>query len=141
MEERTLFGDLKDFPEAVAAEGYRSFISVPIGDRGVFQALSKEKNAFTEDDVRMAELLAGHVAEALRRIELEEKLRRQALHDPLTGLYNRWHLPELLEKEWERAKRYGRPVTLVIADVDHFKEVNDRYGHLRGDEVLKRWRS
>ena len=137
MEGRTLFGDLKDFPEAVAAEGYRSFISVPIGDRGVFQAASKEENAFTEDDVRMAELLAGHVAEALRRIELEEKLRRQALHDPLTGLYNRWHLPELLEKEWERAKRYGRPLTLVIADVDHFKEVNDRYGHLRGDEVLR----
>ena len=137
-EGKTLFGDPRDFPEAVAAEEYRSFISVPIGDRGVFQAASKEEDAFTEDDASMAELLAGHVAEALRRIELEEELRRQAIHDPLTGLYNRRHLAEVLEREVRRAERYGHPFTVMILDLDNFKQVNDRYGHLGGDEVLRK---
>jgi len=137
QEGRTLFGDPADFPEAVAAEEYRSFISVPIGERGVFQAAAKRENAFTEDDVRMAELLVGHVEEALRRVELENELRAQAIRDPLTGLYNRRYLAEMLEREWERAKRYGHPFALLIMDIDNFKLINDRFGHLRGDEVLK----
>ncbi len=67
-----------------------------------------------------------------------EELERLSRTDGLTGLPNRRHLMETLEKEARRAKRNGRPFTLLMIDVDHFKQYNDAFGHLAGDEVLKR---
>jgi len=71
-------------------------------------------------------------------IEYEElkKLQLNAVTDPLTGLYNRRHFSETFEKELNRAKRYGQPLGLVILDLHRFKEVNDKHGHPRGDDVL-----
>jgi diguanylate cyclase (GGDEF)-like protein/PAS domain S-box-containing protein len=69
--------------------------------------------------------------------QLQEQLKEQALHDPLTGLYNRRYLEESMGREIIRAERYGRPIGIVMCDIDHFKRVNDTYGHLVGDEVLK----
>ncbi len=60
-----------------------------------------------------------------------------AAHDALTGLYNRRSLFEKGNEEMNRAKRYGRPLSVLMLDIDHFKGVNDEYGHLAGDEVLK----
>lgn len=68
---------------------------------------------------------------------LQEQLREQALRDPLTGLYNRHHLNESLNRELALAQRRGYPISVIMADLDHFKIINDRYGHLAGDEVLK----
>jgi diguanylate cyclase (GGDEF)-like protein len=65
------------------------------------------------------------------------KLAEGALQDPLTGLYNRRHLDERLAAELAAAQRHGRPVSLLMVDVDHFKAVNDVHGHLAGDEALK----
>jgi diguanylate cyclase (GGDEF)-like protein len=72
-------------------------------------------------------------------IEYEElkKLQLNAVTDPLTGLYNRRLFSEAFEKELNRAKRYGQPLGLVVLDLHRFKEVNDKYGHPRGDEVLR----
>jgi len=67
---------------------------------------------------------------------LNERLRRQSLTDNLTGLANREHLNQRLEQELERCRRYGRPLALVLFDVDYFKQVNDTLGHLAGDRVL-----
>jgi diguanylate cyclase (GGDEF)-like protein len=66
-----------------------------------------------------------------------KKLQRNAVTDPLTGLYNRRLFAESFEKELNRARRYGSPLGIVLLDLHRFKEVNDRYGHPRGDEVLK----
>ena len=66
-----------------------------------------------------------------------KKLQRNAATDPLTGLYNRRLFTESFEKELNRARRYGLPFGLVILDLHRFKEVNDKYGHPRGDDVLK----
>jgi diguanylate cyclase (GGDEF)-like protein len=66
-----------------------------------------------------------------------KKLRRNAVTDPLTGLYNRRLFGEYFEKELNRARRYGSPLGIVILDLHRFKEVNDKYGHPRGDDVLK----
>jgi diguanylate cyclase (GGDEF)-like protein/PAS domain S-box-containing protein len=68
---------------------------------------------------------------------LQEKLREQATHDALTGLYNRRYLEESLSRELILAGRHGHPVSVIMGDIDHFKAVNDRYGHLGGDEVLR----
>jgi diguanylate cyclase (GGDEF)-like protein/PAS domain S-box-containing protein len=68
---------------------------------------------------------------------LQRKLADQSVHDPLTGLFNRRYLEETLERELALAEREGHPVSCILADIDHFKRVNDEYGHLAGDEVLR----
>lgn len=68
---------------------------------------------------------------------LEQKLAALATIDGLTGLANRRHFDELLESEWERARRDGAALSLLLIDVDHFKKYNDRYGHQAGDACLK----
>jgi diguanylate cyclase (GGDEF)-like protein/PAS domain S-box-containing protein len=68
---------------------------------------------------------------------LEEELRRLAVTDPLTGLYNRRHLAEALDKEFERSRRHQLPLSVLMCDVDHFKHFNDQHGHECGDHVLQ----
>jgi len=66
-----------------------------------------------------------------------ERFRHLAETDRLTGLFNKGKFNEVLKKEIERVKRYKRPLSLIIFDIDHFKRINDTYGHKVGDEVLK----
>jgi diguanylate cyclase (GGDEF)-like protein/PAS domain S-box-containing protein len=68
--------------------------------------------------------------------EVEARLRDAAIRDPLTGIHNRRHFFEVAAGELERSRRYSRPLSLAMLDADHFKEKNDRYGHLVGDELL-----
>ena len=70
-------------------------------------------------------------------VALQEQFREQSTHDPLTGLYNRRYLDESLGRELILAEREEHPISVIIADLDHFKAVNDHYGHLAGDEVLR----
>jgi diguanylate cyclase (GGDEF)-like protein len=72
-----------------------------------------------------------------RLISMREELRDQATHDALTNLWNRKETLSALTREIDRVNRDNKPCGLVMADVDHFKEINDSYGHLAGDEVLK----
>jgi len=67
---------------------------------------------------------------------LQESLREQAIRDPLTGLFNRRYLDDTLARELARAGRAGSPISLVMIDLDHFKRINDTYGHRAGDLVL-----
>lgn len=69
--------------------------------------------------------------------ELQDQLRDQAVRDPLTGLLNRRYLAETMPRELARATREGRPLALLMIDVDHFKQVNDALGHAAGDQVLR----
>lgn len=68
---------------------------------------------------------------------LQEELREQVVRDGLTNLFNRRYLDETLERELARAKREGYPLSLVMIDIDHFKKLNDTYGHQAGDKVLR----
>lgn len=68
--------------------------------------------------------------------ELSQRLRNLAYRDSLTDLYNHRYFYEQLTHEVERAIRYGRPVSVILLDLDHFKQVNDAYGHLMGDKLL-----
>ena len=115
----------------------RGYLSVPMGNVGVFQAGSMEKGAFKEGDLELAEILAGHLYEEVKRISLEEKLQQQAIRDPLTGLYNRRYFNETLTKEVQQAERYDKPLAFLMIDINKFKEINDRYSHQTGDEVLQ----
>jgi diguanylate cyclase (GGDEF)-like protein len=81
--------------------------------------------------------IAEHVGLALANLSLRERLRSQSIRDQLTGLYNRRYMEESLERELVRARRAGRTVAVILADLDKFKSVNDTHGHDAGDELLK----
>ncbi len=134
----TLFGNMNEVPDAKPTrEEFRSGISAPIGNIGVFQVVSPKENAFTEEDVRLLELLLGYTAQAIKRIGLQKKLRDQAMRDPLTGIYNRRYFNQVIEQEIGRSKRYDHPIGFLMIDIDRFKYINDTYGHQTGDRVLQ----
>jgi diguanylate cyclase (GGDEF)-like protein len=133
-----VLGEMRKAPKVHASRSeYLSLISAPIGDLGVFQVASIEPDAFSEDDTRLLELLLGHTAAAIKRIRLQHELKEQAIHDSLTGLFNRYYLNQVLDREVKRSKRYNHCMAFLMVDVNRFKEINDRYGHQVGDDILK----
>ena len=102
-----------------------------------FGSLVLTSDSFEADHVETAASLAAQVVVALENARLHRMVERQAMVDSLTGLANRRSLEESLRSELARAARFGDSVCVVLADLDDFKQVNDRYGHAAGDEVLK----
>jgi diguanylate cyclase (GGDEF)-like protein len=86
---------------------------------------------------RLAAAVAEHVALGLANVRLREVLRSQSIRDPLTGLFNRRYMEETLEREVRRAQRAGRPMVVLMMDLDHFKRVNDDFDHDAGDALLR----
>ncbi|MFL6258995.1 MAG: diguanylate cyclase [Thermoanaerobaculia bacterium] len=102
---------------------------------GVLVVGRKEgSRAWPAEELDLMSLLAHHVATVFENARLFES----ATYEGLTGLLRREAILEQLDRELERAARYGRPLTIAMADLDHFKEVNDRHGHLAGDSLLRR---
>ena len=89
------------------------------------------------DHVTIGESILKFISHTSAEAQYHEEIYQLATHDALTDLCNRRHFIEMMEKEIARAIRHQRPLTLCIADVDLFKPVNDRYGHISGDEVLR----
>lgn len=89
------------------------------------------------DVTPLAVALADGMSLALSSIALREKLRNQALRDPLTGLHNRRFMEEVLERFVLQAERRGSPIGAIMIDLDHFKRLNDQHGHAVGDAVLR----
>jgi diguanylate cyclase (GGDEF)-like protein len=104
--------------------------------RQSFGTLTISGRGFTMDQRRTAATLVAHAAIALENARLHRIVTRQALVDMLTGLANRRHCEEALGSELMRAERFGGSVAFVLADLDSFKSVNDRFGHPVGDSVL-----
>jgi diguanylate cyclase (GGDEF)-like protein len=94
---------------------------------------------FSEDEGRLAHWLAAQASIALENARLHRAVEQQAITDHLTGLANRRRFSESLGLELSRAERFDGSVALVLADLDDFKRVNDRFGHQAGDEVLRRF--
>jgi len=136
-------GDVRTDPGYITSgvEDVRSEIAVPIlfeGKlKGVLTIEDNEENAFDEDDVRLLTTLAAQVAVALRQARMFAEAERMAVTDALTGLYNFRYFHERLHGEMARSARYGHPLSIVMVDLDDFKRVNDHFGHLKGDEVLR----
>ena len=104
--------------------------------RQSFGTLTLAGRGFSLDQRRAAATLVAHAAIALENARLHRIVTRQALVDMLTGLANRRHCEEALTSELMRAERFGGSVAFVLADLDNFKSVNDRFGHPVGDSVL-----
>jgi diguanylate cyclase (GGDEF)-like protein len=129
------------YAEEQAAGAVREALGVPLvgrgGRMGWLGVFSRDPDVrFDDDDLRLLEELAERVAPAIENSRRFREARRLADLDSLTGLHNRRYFHETLAREVDRARRYRRRLSLVIVDVDGFKEINDRIGHLAGDAVL-----
>jgi diguanylate cyclase (GGDEF)-like protein len=122
--------------------GSKTVACIPItyGDTllGVLNVESNQENAVSEDDMLVLNTLADLLATALHNSFVFQKLQQQSITDGLTGIKTRRFFWEALSGEWKRASRSGRPFSVVLVDLDKFKEVNDSNGHLEGDLVLAR---
>jgi diguanylate cyclase (GGDEF)-like protein len=105
---------------------------------GVLNVESRDENAFAPQDVLILNTLADLLATALHNSFVFQRLQQQSITDGLTGIKTRRFFWEALSSEWKRASRSGRPFSVVLIDLDKFKEVNDSLGHLEGDLVLAR---
>jgi diguanylate cyclase (GGDEF)-like protein/PAS domain S-box-containing protein len=137
-------GPLRHEGEFFRKDGSRLWIetvSVPVFDDdgthigyfGITRDTSERKRAeqALRDANQQLEVQLRHIQ------ELHEQMREQAIRDDLTGVHNRRHFVAVAEHELERARQHGATLSLVMMDVDHFKHVNDAYGHLTGDVALK----
>ena len=93
---------------------------------------------FLEEDFRIAKLFAGQAAVAIQNASLYEEIQQRAIRDSLTGLFNHGDFQETLAREVTRSARYEEMFSMIMLDLDHFKTVNDRFGHPTGDKVLRR---
>ena len=123
------------------SEPVRSGIAVPLHGEsepvGMLAVFSRRPDySFDEATVSELEALAARGAPAIENARRFQEARELADIDALTGLHNRRYFHETLEREVSRARRYRRPLSLVVLDLDDFKAVNDRIGHLSGDDVL-----
>jgi diguanylate cyclase (GGDEF)-like protein len=109
----------------------------PDGSESAMLLLTPEGPDFGDQSRELALWLGSQAAVALENVRLHRIVERQASTDGLTDLANRRHFEETLASEISRAERFGGSLALVLADLDDFKQVNDRYGHQAGDDVLR----
>jgi diguanylate cyclase (GGDEF)-like protein/PAS domain S-box-containing protein len=119
----------------------RTYLAVPLKLRGkiigVLSLQSLKTDAYNSDQIRLVETIASQASAAIENARLFEKMEKLAITDGLTGLYNHRYFSEMAEKELTRAIRYQKPLALIMIDLDHFKKVNDQFGHLMGDQILQ----
>jgi len=126
-----------------AHAGTKSYVCMPVHGQGQILGLihiAVEVDARSRRPARDTEqrlrALTDRVGPALANLNLRDSLRELALRDGLTGLYNRRYMEDALDREIHRAERSGKPVAVVMIDIDHFKHFNDKFGHDAGDFVL-----
>ena len=120
-------------------------VTVPVLAQGrVLGVLSlydrEDGEPFTLGDAEALTAFAVQAAVAIENVQLHAEAERLSVTDPLTGAWNYRYFERRFEQEIERSRRFGRVLALLMLDIDHFKAVNDRYGHQRGDEVLVEFR-
>jgi diguanylate cyclase (GGDEF)-like protein len=104
---------------------------------GVLTLHSAERNAFGETALQSLESVADICANSIQNAHYVERVKQLAYLDGLTGIFNRRFFELRILEEIERARRYGTGMAVVMADIDQFKKLNDEFGHLLGDEVLR----
>ncbi|HZB76165.1 MAG TPA: diguanylate cyclase [Solirubrobacteraceae bacterium] len=114
-------------------------LPAPEPDKGMVGVISiaRPGGAFTERQQELFAYLARQAAISIENVGLHETIQRQAVTDELTGLFNHRRFQEVMTAEVERVRRFEQELGLIMLDIDNFKRVNDTYGHLQGDHVLR----
>jgi diguanylate cyclase (GGDEF)-like protein len=128
--------------DALTGTGFEDAGQVLLFPMGMPQSLLGLVVVATERDLAMtgrdmAETLVAHAASAVFNAEQWRRAHEGSITDALTGVYNRRHFVEVYEQELAKAARYRRAFSIILLDIDHFKHINDRLGHLAGDQILR----
>jgi diguanylate cyclase (GGDEF)-like protein len=122
------------------AETPAEYICIPLAAQGspvgLFNLSSPVEGRLGTLQRKLAVLMGEQVALAIANLQLKEALKNQSIRDPLTNLFNRRYLEEAMEKEMARAERGTYNLSVLMLDIDHFKQFNDKFGHEAGDRVL-----
>ncbi len=113
----------------IAQEGAFGLLHLQAASKGDISVIAQIKD--------IAVTFTDNISMALANLKLRETLRQQVIHDPLTGLFNRRYLEETLEQETQRIRRKRATMGVIMMDMDHFKPINDTYGHEAGDQLLR----
>lgn len=119
----------------------KSFLGIPVMSEneviGIIALTSKEPDTISSFQVYIIKTLADQVGLYINNAQLHKEVEKLAITDGLTGLYNHKYFQERLSEEFKRIKRIPQPLSLMLIDIDHFKKINDAYGHPAGDTVLE----
>ncbi len=125
----------------VILDNAKSLLALPILQepkvRGILVILSDKKGGFSSLQIDLLQVFINQASESIANALLHEEIKMLAFTDGLTGLLNHRRFQETLEVELKRAERFNESLSLILTDIDHFKRVNDTYGHPVGDMVLK----
>lgn len=145
MFNRCIEGAVVEFEEALESRELnpQADENTTIQIHGKYSPVIAQDGTVSGSVLAMIDISERHMAEQKLKAQFQEinrlhlLLKEQVVRDPLTGLFNRRYLDETLDRELARARREGYPICVIMLDIDHFKRLNDTYGHQAGDEVLK----
>ena len=124
----------------VLSTAYRSCLVMPLSLNdsmvGVISLYSDQPEDFTQDHLRFMDTISDHAATSIRNAIIYEETQEDAFTDELTGLPHLRYFNNFVEQELKRFSRTGQPLTLLMMDLEHFKEVNDKFGHKIGNRIL-----
>jgi len=137
-----LIEDVKKFPLYIGSDpNVQAELAIPIKLQervlGVMDISEESADKLANIDTKLLELFARQFAFALENLATYEKLENLATTDGLTGLFNYRYLIQQLSTEVKRASRFSEKFSFIMADIDHFKRINDRFGHTKGDQILE----
>jgi len=121
-----------------------SYLCIPILSEGkeiglLYLQMDQDQQALTAEHQQLAAAVAEQAGLVLSNLHLRENLRAQAISDPLTGLFNHYYMQEYLDKKIHQSKQEGKPVNVILIDLDNFKVMNDKFGYSTGDDLLQKF--
>lgn len=134
-------GALQDIFE-IPVQDLHSVLGIPLFREnqviGLISVISTQVDALNKQQIQLLETIASQVSVYFHNVFMYDRMKELAIIDELTGIYNRRFFYIAANKEINRSIRYKKDLSFVLIDIDHYKEVNDHYGHLAGDKVLQR---
>jgi diguanylate cyclase (GGDEF)-like protein len=131
-----------DYKPLAGERYFKSLISVPVISQsrimGILRLNSREKDTYSFDDLRLLDFISDLGSSAINNARLYKTTEELSTRDSLTGFYIHRHMKILLYNEIERVRINKNPLSVIMLDIDHFKDYNDKYGHSAGDKVILR---